>query len=419
MPDITIPIPHQGGSVIDNYFFTHYCDLGSKFLHVFYQINPNYVYAYVSNHSDLKASGFSDVNATARAILTPSTPIPAPSGGNTTVRLWRLSDRRALLMLGYSLFVLQVESNDDITLRSATIPNFCKNNVSYGVMLTIPYSYMSGVTLHGSFLMGWPVRENVIWFFNREMYGAGQFGYDIQAVTYNPTTDSLSVKTMVSSTTESTTNNKVYAHPALMTIPGSTKRLFTVRTRAASSGANNFDSLTILKAHLIDSLTDDAIDAPAMVAKPISARMLVPLSETRMLGLIDQRSYFTWENNTWSSTTGIFGATGGSNPIYHCEALDENHFMIFTIASTGEFTTNQSPSLTMRVGRFVDQTFGQTNSSHQSGDGINLTFASYPQMDQPFINKLGTDTFVTYGRGNTSGAGTLQPVIRVLNRPGA
>ncbi|RYF20049.1 MAG: hypothetical protein EOO77_08840 [Oxalobacteraceae bacterium] len=410
MADITLsPIPYNGGTITSNFMGHHYTELSTgKYIHVSHQINPNYVFAYINNTTNLKSGTFTTANAPMRVICSQSTTPAAPSVA-TNIRLWKLSANRVLMLMGAALYVLEVGGNDDISVKSATIAGFQNTfivlNASY---FTSP---PNGSNVYGSYYQGWYVRDNVVYIALRSNTSSNLTA-TLKKIVYDPSADTLTQTTITTLNSATTTGNVAFWRCYLQSIPGSTKKLFSMRN---SLNLGTFFSATISGSQFIDGVTDVA--GQTIGAAPNSLYAMVPLSDSTVLGISSTQTptYYTWTGAGWGSQTAVYNSVGNNSyPIVQAEALDSNYFItVMTNIQTDIFA---NPQLWIRISRFVDPTFGQTSTVTSSSIGLAVAINSHAAPDQDFVMHPSPDLFEVPAYTSQN---AMIPSIRVIYQPGA
>lgn len=420
MTDVVLsPIPYYGGTLQMGYHLSHYADMGNgKLLNVVVQTNPAYLFAYVTNVTNLKTGTLSSANGPMRALLSPS------AGGAredvTTVRVYKINATTALLKYGFSTSgtgsisyhrVITILPNDDVTLSTITYMGGPIQASTQSVFKNSDYEYgqnFSTVGAVGSYQNIWNVGDNILFAATKV---AGQ-QFILQRVVYDPV-----AKTMTATQVFTQTNaNLYYCRFQLQDIPNSTKKLFYVH---GSSGSQSYQAATIVYAAIIEPSTGVVSVAGFVPAGFQSTTAMCALSETLVLGFATTTRYFSMSPasaTTWGTVTPstVFTQNGGAYHVAHAEALDTNYFAIFSHALGGNITTD---SLYLRIGRYVDKDFGQVSSASNvtATEGINIGPAINPYVDEKFITRVSPDAFYIYGRQAT---GTYLPTIRVLYQAG-
>lgn len=415
MSDITLsPLPYNGGNLQPGFLQTSFCYLGNgKYLHVFGQINPNYIFAFVSNQSNVTSGTFAtSLGAPARAILANTA---APSS-ITSIRVFKLTSTSAAVMINGTLSVLTVDGTDNVTLKTATATPISLGNIAPSVQ---PGG--NNFAAYGSAYSNAPIgstwqifyaRDNVLYMMDRSATGA--LTANFKKIVYNPTADTLTVTTIATYTSTGNSSSQSFTRAYLQDIPGSSTKLLSLRAYLTSSGtvaSAGLPSSVIVYAALIDS--SDVVTPLAGTLASVVA--LAPLSTTNILGFANGRQYFTWNGSGWNSSAATFGANTPIS-IIQAEALDANYFVLFSMTVSGGTEMNSANSgVAVRIGRFVDSTFGQTSTATTANGGVPTgAITGYLNYDQQFIFRDSSSTFLIQAK-----TGTVQPVIRTIYQPGA
>lgn len=406
MSDITLsPIPYNSGSLAGSTPAHHYCDMGGGvFLNVAYQVSPNYLYAWVSTNTNIKTGTFSSTNSPMRALLSSGTTPAAPTSNGTGIRVWKLNSNSAIMLMGSSLYVLQITATNDVVIKAGTLAG--QNSYNISTYSSNVFNYGGASNAGGAVFQGWYVRDNVFYYVARSSNSTYQ--YTLYKAVYDPNADTLT-RTALTTQTVGGTNSAIFAQYNLVSIPGSTKKLFWERRGANVSMA----AMTPGYAVLIDSVTDTL--GTAIPANP-NTSVLCALSETTVLGFnAGSSSYLTWNGTAWNTTPAVFAANNMAGTQWNVEALDSNYFAIFNYYSTNIDISGGTALAYARIGRFVDASFGQVSSASAGSGGISITLPQIVFPDFPLFTRVGTDAFYSYGC--TSAAFT--PQIRVVYQPGA
>lgn len=405
MSDIVIsPIPYYGGSLYASQQVVSYCYLGNgKYLHVFSQQNPNYIYAFVSNQANVATGTFATSTGQARAILANAN-APAVS----TMRVFKMTATSAALCLNGKMYALTLDASDNVTLKTGTVASICTGQIWNGSN----YNYATtGALPSGSYWQVHYARDNVLYV--TELVGAANntLSITLKKVVYNPGLDSFTV-TLLNTWTASTVNtaSSSWMRTYLQSIPGSTSLLFSIRAFVNASGSNygGMAASSIQYAAIIDQT--DTVNA---IPVPPSSFVMAPLSTNNILAFPNQKQYYTYNGTSWS-TVATFGANGTGALLLQAEALDNNYFILFT-TGVADYSTLTNGAIATRIGRFVDQTYGQTSTGTASGNGVSSTVVGYFNFDQNFIYRDASSTFLLHGR--TTG-GTIQPTVHTIYQAG-
>jgi hypothetical protein len=318
----------------------------------------------------------------------------------------------------------------------------------------------------GSYLTGWYVRDNVVWFSRRFQNGAAGFqgdnsavGVEMWKVVFNPSTNALAATFMVRLWCPADPNVAInsYVRTTLVSIPNSTKKLIYVRSQnnatansllslqASYAGAatfvtpqsGNMNPANMTPIALIDTVNDSVsgfgsnsvqnLAGPATTGGYI--RVIVPLSETKWLCWFNSNQYRVVTANASNQTlvpspvtSQIFPAPATATVPYHAEALDPNYFMLWSTSNNStdsDLTTGSGnvPTHYVRIGKLIDNDIAQLQPG-VGGGGQAITGVLYPVLDQEFIQKLDTDTFLMFGRAALGSTGSATPQIRVVYQPG-
>jgi hypothetical protein len=482
MSDITIsPIPYNNGSLASNNMQGHYVLLNpNMILHVAGQTNPNYIFAWVSTTTgNLKTGAVSFTAQPMRAIMS----FGAAPNSIAQIRLYKLTSARALLQINFEFYVIEVSNTNDIVLKNARIgaadgsfpnttilPNNNQTNFTGGNAGNI-----ASTNINGSWLSGWNIRDNVVWFARRSSSSASSgtapanTGIEMVRIVYNPTGDTLTATVLARlwCPSQSITGAYSYARTYVVSIPNSTKKLVYVRTQNnATTGGNisllassagfgayaggNADTYTngMSPVLMIDSANDQVtatnyanlqnLQAPSGAT---NVRLIVPHSETKWSVWYNTNQYrmvtvtpgayiapggaiTVYGNMNFSSATSsqVFPTPTTATVPYHAEALDANYFILFS-TTTGLndvelAATSPAGTHGIRIGRIVDNDIAQISPSTISGGGMGFTAVTYPVLDQDFLVRYDSETFLMFGRAAAGSTGSAVPVIRVLYQPG-
>lgn len=429
MADITLsPIPYNGGTISNGPYQNATCMLSSGvFLHVVVQSNPAYVFAYVTTMTNMRPNSgtYSTVASPMRAILSPgSTPV-APTTV-TGLRVFKLNQTTAALVLDGTMYVLQVGAGNDVTLRSGT-------SLALGLPTTAPvYSTStpalwatSGVDYAGG--SAWQffyARDNVLYGVIRNAAATSEnTAFFWKRIAYNPTTGALGMtslnQTIVYDPTRNT-NQVTGTAPAArcagrahcMEIPGSTTKLLTYRTNLNNTGGaqSSFSNAFVYSAYLVTNADSFTL----LPNPPANVRMMVPLATNRILGFVDSRSYYVYNGTSWGTTPVVFSANGTTSPstgsnvmLYEGAAIDSNYFVIWSLTLNTSIDPNfgSSPGqVSTRIGRYVDSGLGQVSTATATNEGLNMPTWTYPIWDQQPLVRDGTDAFFWFTRDSASPA---------------
>lgn len=399
MADITLsPIPYNGGGLQTQFHNVSYCDLGGGvYLHVILQTNPNYVFAYVSTNTNIKTGTFSSTASTMRVIFANPSSVSA-------MRVWKLASSRALLLFNGNLYVLEVGAGNDITVKAATIANFW------------PYKDIANMAngAYGSFIQGWYVRDNVIYFAKRPDPGTSSGSLEILKVAYNPAGDSLSQASIITNPTWAaalTNTNAAYCRFYMQSIPNSTRKLFYARVHANGASAGVYaNSIVFGKPVILDTANDQIYTN--VPAAPANTYAMCALTDTTILAFDTTKSYYIFNGTSWTTTPTTYSTYNTAQKPFQAEALDSQYFALFTYNGDSQ----QATTGWIRIGRYVDAQVGQTSTATigtASADGISFSIPANSAWEQTTIFKDSTDAFLIQGR-----SGNVTPLIRVIYQPG-
>jgi hypothetical protein len=482
MADITIsPIPYNNGTMATTQMQGHYILLNpNMILHVSGQTNPNYIYAWVSTTTgNLKTGTASFTAQPMRAILSFAA---APSSITQLRLYKLTSARALLQVNFEFYVIEVNASNDIVLKNARVgnaNGTFVNQQILFATgqaLFTGSGGTNAGAGAVGSNLTGWYVRDNVIWFARRMNAGASTApvpvgtGVELVKLTYNPANDTMSTIAMARLWCPNTTATSInsYVRTYMVSIPNSTKKLVYVRVQNNDSATTPISlgtSLAGLNARngdvfgngmspivVVDSVTDAVyatnstnlatLTGPAGAGNVPMVRVIVPHSET---------SWSVWyNNNQYRMITVSLGTSGTStgNPItnsnmsfvaapsnsqffpspsspavpYHAEALDANYFILFSSSGNttdGELAvTSPAPTHYIRIGRIVDNDIAQVSSATATSGGLGFTAVTFPVVDQDFLVRYDSETFLMFGRAAAGSTGSAVPVIRVLYQPG-
>lgn len=417
MADINLtPIPYNNGALQVGLHQTHYCMMSqTQILNVVAQTNPNYVYAWVTNITNLASGTFSSSIPKMRAVLH-ATSTPAAPSSIAGLRVFRLTADSALLVVNGTACVLKIDGTGDIALMKATATVSTYQSPYNSATNSYAYPSSSTEAAVGSYWQVFPVRDNVVYVADR--MNNNYLSLTLRKLTYDPIADTLTFATIANGFYNSGTINTgpySYSRHYLVGIPGTTKNLFYSKINpAGANNSANANGAYVCYAAILDATNDaqTALDLPAQFIQS-----MVALTPTTILGFTSNKAYLTRTNGTWNTTPAVFCPNGGTGAVWHAEALDANYFALWTASfSAGSDITSQSQQfgLAMRIGRFVDAGFGQTSTNTSTGEGLGVSVPS-PLFDQQSIARVSSELFLTFGR--VQGTNTT-PVIRTMYQPG-
>lgn len=421
MSDISVAIPYNGGSLQSGFMQSHSCYLGGgKVVNVAAQSTPNYLFCWVSNNTNFTSGTFTSANASAR-VLMQGTQIPS---NLLMIRLFKLTATSVLLVMNNNLYVITLDANDNPTLKNATITNYwtvgnggaslCGNAPSYATSSTV-YS------AQGSAFQGFYARDNVVYTAVASVSGSTTTVL-YKKLTYDPVADTLTTATIY---THTATASVPLVRSELIDIPGSTTKLLYLRLQASSGAVNQ----VLGAAYVAWSVLIDANDVTTSV--PLNSaggvQTLCPLSTTNILGFTGSRTYYTYNGTAWNQNLAYFGANGNTtttSPLMVTLPIDSNYFLMIStlVTSPGQNSnptdlSGQNVPIYYKIGRFIDNQFGQTSQSTSSSTlGLTTTATStgFFVYDQSFVVRDGS-TFLLPCRALSG----TSPTFRVLFAPGA
>lgn len=372
MSDITLsPIPYNGGTLSLTNQASHICHLaGNKFFALFGQSTPNYLFAATINVNDLH-------------VASPVASVGVQRAMNTTAltraRCWKLSDTRVLALVNADLVVYEVQPNDDIVQKAATITAF-HSTYLWGTEV----ASTSGI---GPYLVGRYIKDNTIWFVQRTSTTSA---ITLFRIDYDPVGDTLT-KTVMQTIQPSTTATHLWRY-FIQPIPGTTQWV------VYALGGNTAWSTSTITAYYIYDSNGTQVSA-VTTGIPNTARLLVVFSATKIAALLQQNTFLYWNGSTWSTNAGYFAAayTAGSSML-GAEAFDTNYFMLLSTSAAEIGGTTHG----VRISRILDANLGQTGAG-TSGNGLSYTTLNH-YFDQPCplpVDAAKT-TFVLFGRASTT-----------------
>lgn len=372
MPDITLsPIPYNGGALNMTNQSSHICQLtANKFFSLFGQTNPNYTFASTINIDNLKAT---------TPIATVGKQRVMNQVALTRARTWKLSNNRVLALMNTDLVVFEVQGDDDIVQKAATLPAF-HSTVLWGTEAASVYGI-------GTFLHGQYIKDNVVWMIQRTTTTSA---ITLLKIEYNPETDTLS-RTTIATIAASTTATHFWRF-SIQQIPGTTD--FFVH----ALGANTTPALATITGYWVIN-DQGTVTTSVSSGIPTTARYLVPLKANKILALSDARTWRYFDGSSWTTVDTVFApAVTATTSLVHVEPLDENYFMVESTSAAVEIG---SGNYAFRVSRVVDPSFGQTSPATSAANGL-----AYPvtnaYFDQRPLFKVDDDTFIALGRASAT-----------------
>lgn len=421
MPDISLsPVPYNGGTLLTGQYQNAHCMLQpGVFLHVMAQTNPSYIYAYVTTLTNYKTGTgtYSTVASPMRAILSPGSTPAAPTTLNA-VRLYKLNNTTAAMLMNGTMYVLMVGAGNDVTLRAGTSLTLPLNSVTPNVQGDNKGMFFAnpGFPASGSVWMFHYVRDNCLLGHSRGSATAIEVNSaNGIKIVYDPTSGSLTTATAFGSTLSTSLGSAGFgnaqvqycaARSHLMDIPGSTTKLFQYRVYVQNNSPNNIGLArsVVGYAAFVDS-NNNLTALPLPPSSPTGTQnvtMMVPLAANRVLGFIDNKSYLIYNGTSWSTTPVVFATQTGMTvnnqyTLIEGVALDANYFALYTAPFSGSYDPgngNTSNTWSMRIGRYVDAGLGQVSPNTANGDGVNMIGITNPMVDQGLLFRDGTDTMV-------------------------
>lgn len=246
----------------------------------------------------------------------------------------------------------------------------------------------------GTLLYGTCINDNTVWFTQRTSTTSAVTLFRID---YNPTTEVLT-KTVMQTLAASTVANQVWC-PRIERINGTTNYLVFGVGGATLYGTGNVTSFYVFSqaGSLLLSVTSGI---------PAGIRHIVYLSSTRILGLMDNRIYYTYNGSSWTTSIAYCSGTALSLnfPIARVAALDAQHYLLFAC--------NQAVSgaVYTRVSRYISDRHGQTSTTTEAAGGISQSMTNL-YFDQETVYPITHNT--TYAIFGLSNATTFQ--IRLIH----
>lgn len=379
-------IPHNGGTL--NLARKDLCSVtlsATKTVNFYAQSNPNLVYAHVVVTAGLNGS----VAATST-----NGPQFAFGAGGARVRALKLTESRMLVLLGNDLVVMEVASDNTITQKAGVLAGFNGAGALWQSSPTL--TEQSDSFLLGSLISGTRLTDNTAVYFNRS---SNYYSLPtMKVVTYNPTTEALTVTNTSPLVNNSHWNdtqafNGGHFDFRFSDIPNSTNKLFYIV--ASNNNTANLRSqqtpyvmsafVMNQNAQFIRTLSSGGTqNASNYTASTQPFHAIVALSDSVFLALQDGKSMRVMTNNvayapttnppagatgTFSSSL-PFATSGAQSMVSDVVALNDSYFML---AMTDPVATSYPDAANMklkqqylRVVRYVDQNFAEVVSSTEN-----------------------------------------------------
>lgn len=425
MADVTLsPIPYNSGTLGGAVKDVSHIHLGSdRFCHAAHQSTPNYLFLYTSQLTNVKTGTFSSTIPKARAVLDGTT---LPGGGPVNyVRLCKLTASRVLCAVNGSIFVFDIDANGEFIRRTGKLDNFGPAHLG-GRQAAAPTGAFVGTAMGVSFGMFY-ARDNVAYCWMRSGLSASttvkfyKLVFDDGADTLTATQIGADIVVNVSAATAMT---RVLAQ----SIPGSSKIVVSLRSWAAG------ESAYIGKAWVVDPTNDTWTEITTFPTTAPTVKVLVPLRENLILGLVNASQFLTWAGTGWNTSVGGYSPGEGSvHKVWHAVALDDTYFMVFCAGNTAaanDLNSQQDTSvmMMMRVCRYVDPSLGQSSDNTKgtaSTSGVSLGVAAgnlvpvWWQWDHASIVRPASDVVYLIGTAAIAAGSLPRMQVRTLYQPAA
>ena len=423
------PIPYGSGTIdlaqqkdITTVFMGN-----NKFVNFYAQSNPNIVYAHVVNVSGLNGG-------TASATNGPQFAFPSPAA---RVRAWRMSDTRLMVLLGNDLRVLEIDGQDNIAMRSASLINYCTVPLWRGANGAASTSYTSeiltdihqgaGLVVHRntdtSMFVVMKANATPYSSFNSSVSSSGLF-----VVTFDPVADTLtSVKTNSLSETGfpqpqyGNSSSQGYgivghAHVRFADIPNSENKL--IYMIGANSGNATITRIArspylywagvVTPTGQITLLPTTGIPTTSYTADTPHITAVMPLGDNKYLGFTDARSFLYHNGTQWSSSRTIFASSGAEAFVTGAYAIDDTYFAItFAEAPVNTATGSFRDTLNLlaanqyiRIVRYVDQNFAEVSPATETY--TNFSMGVPLNIEGKFMEKIGPNTLAYYTKSSAT-----------------
>lgn len=371
MADIEIsPLPYNGGSLVTTQAGAHVCFLSENlYVTVFAQTNPTLSFLGLYSISN---------EPTGDPVVTLLKQRAFAQTVVTRARLWKLTDKRFMLYQGTDLSVYEITADNDIVKVEGSLTNL-HNTYIYG-------TEANNVHGLGTYLHGKTISDNSVLFIQRASTAATPIV--MFRVVYDPETKTLT-KTANDTLLASATATH-YWKSYIVEIPNSTKFLVYLH-----GGATTIAASTVTAMRLVDG--DGTVTVLPSTA-PSTVRLLVPLSESKILGFVTTRAYREYDGSTWGAYDTTFAAAtvSGTN-MFAALAMDDTYFLLASSTSGIETAAN---AFSVRIGRSLAVGFGQASLGTNASNGLAVT-ASFPYIDQCPIYNIRKNTYAVMGRTTT------------------
>lgn len=371
MADVIVsPIPTNGGTLSMTAINSHVVHLsGNRFFAMFSQATPNLLFALTFDLSSVTS-----LNPTATAVKQRAMSAIAP----TRLRLWKLSTTAVLALVGTDLKVFKIQADGDVVESTAILSAFHSTNV-WG-------TDAAGTLGIGTLLYGTYIKDNTVWFTQRTSTTSAVTLFRID---YNPTGETLT-KTNMQTIAASTVANNVWC-PRIERINGTTNYLVFGVGGSTLYGTGNVTSFYVFSqagASLM-SVTSGI---------PTGIRHIVYLASNRILGLMDNRIYYSYNGSSWSAGVAYCSGTALSLnfPIVRVAALDAQHYLLFAC----NFAV--SSAVYTRVSRYISDLYGQTSATTEASGGLTQTLSSLYFDQETVYTITHNTTYALFGRSATT-----------------
>lgn len=371
MADITLsPIPYNNGTLSLAGYNSHICSLSdTRFFALFGQSTPNYTFGAVIDVANIRSSSPSVTVTKQRVIATTAL---------TRGRVWKLASNRVLILNNSTLQVYEIDGTGDIVAKSGNLASF-HSTYLWGVE-------GSGTSGIGDYLVGQYIKDNTVWFIQRTSTTSAISFFKI---TYDPVSDTLT-KTAITTLAASTTSTHVWRYYIQKFSDSSNYLVYGVGS-----------ATTVAAGYVVSAFVYDQNGTQVLSISniPTTTRLMVPLSDTRILGLSSSRTWRMFDGAVWTDHDASFaGAYVSGTVLVDAEALDDTYFMLVSTTSGAEPGTG---TYSFRVSRVLDPYLGQSSTPTNTNNGISYaTLNAY--FDQKRLLKFDANTFFLFGRASTT-----------------
>ncbi len=375
-------IPYNGGALkIANKEIHSVAISATKMVKLYVQENPNLVYAHVVNVTGLEGGTPTFTNG----------PQAAFGANGVRVRAWKATDTRLFVMMGTEMRVLNIASDDSITITNARLTVLSANQGLWADIVsgnTFAYERPTLMS-QGVMFAAHNVANNTLIMASRSTPHTNSF--EVSTLFYNEQTDTF---TTLGSFTTPSLGNATYSDPWMephfVSIPNSHNTLFYVtgiEAYVTASFARENGQVSVRQGAVLDNQgrvvrhLNMASNTPTFLANndaqpPISA--MCALDETTFIGICDGRSLrvhsgSTTQTPSYSMSTNSASGTFGSTVIFsgngqlamptHAQALNSSYFIV---TMTGPIAANSNTQLHLkmqpvyaRIIRYVDPSFSE------------------------------------------------------------